>query len=653
MNGTVGLYARVSSEQQQAAGTIASQVAALRERITGDGASLHPEHTYIDDGYSGATLVRPALERLRDAAAAGQLDRLYVHSPDRLARKYAYQVVLLEELQRAGVEVLFVTHPAGQSAEDELLLQVQGMVAEYERARFAERSRRGKRYRAGCGAVSALSAAPYGYRYLPKVDGSGEARYEILLEEARVVRAMFTWVGQDRLSLGAVVHRLEEAGERTRTGKTHWDRGTIRKLLRNPAYTGRAAFGKTRCAPPTTTRVRPARGQPAYPRRSTCAHPVPPDDWITIPVPAIVSPELFAAVGEQLDENRRRARQRGDSVGHLLAGLLCCGCCGYAYVATSTADHHEQRRQHAYYRCTGTEAYRFGGTRICDNRAVRLDHLDALVWREVQGVLADPTRLETEYTRRVTEGATEQADETTASLASRLRAARRGRERLIDGYAEGMFTQQDIAPRLLRLDERIASLERQQHDAEAAADQERDLRLVIATVDEFAATMRGHLEQADEATKRSLIRALVKRIEVHREAVHIVFRIAPLPNDPGAPPDCSPHCGRGGGAVPTPVSTPSPAPIAPPSSRAGGVSSLHQGSGENSEGSAPRLIFMLRWRPGGHGGLHRKCSPAEFTAPVTVGVRQAHGVPIFIPTWRGPPHDLLNRTWSATGMGPH
>jgi len=164
----IALYARVSSSQQADAGTIASQLTVLRERIAADGGAVLPHLEFIDDGYSGGTLVRPGLERLRDAAYAGDVDRLYVLDPDRLARKYAYQVVLLEELQRAGVEVIFLHHPAGHTPEAELLLQLQGMMAEYERAKILERTRRGKRHAASQGAVSVLSGAPYGYRYVTK-----------------------------------------------------------------------------------------------------------------------------------------------------------------------------------------------------------------------------------------------------------------------------------------------------------------------------------------------------------------------------------------------------------------------------------------------------------------------------------------------------
>src|ERR671934_1687827 len=192
------LYARVSSAHQAEAHTVASQVAALRERIAADGLPLPEALQCIDEGYSGATLVRPALERLRDLAAAGAVDRLYVHSPDRLARKYAYQMLLVDEFQRAGVEVIFLNRELGRSPEDELLLQVQGIMAEYERAKIIERHRRGKRHAARAGAVNVLSGAPYGYRYVPKHAGGGQARYEIVPAEARVVRQGFDWVGRDR-----------------------------------------------------------------------------------------------------------------------------------------------------------------------------------------------------------------------------------------------------------------------------------------------------------------------------------------------------------------------------------------------------------------------------------------------------------------------
>src|SRR5882672_4953971 len=245
-NLAVAMYARVSSDQQAQAQTIASQVAALRDRVTADDCELLPECEFIDEGYSGATLVRPGLERLRDLSASGGIERLYVHSPDRLARKYAYQVLLIDEFQRMGIEVVFLNRELSQSPEDELLLQVQGMVAEYERAKILERSRRGKRHAAHAGVVSVLCGAPYGYHYISKQLGGGVARFDLVEHEARVVRQVFTWVGQERVSIGEVCRRLQRAGEPRRDGKSTWDRSVVWGMLRNPAYKGMAGFGKTR-----------------------------------------------------------------------------------------------------------------------------------------------------------------------------------------------------------------------------------------------------------------------------------------------------------------------------------------------------------------------------------------------------------------------
>ena len=184
----IALYARVSTEQQARDHTIASQVAALHERITADEQSLAPEDAYVDEGYSGSFLVRPALERLRDAVATGEIERVYVLAPDRLARRYAHQVLLMEEFRRAGAEVIFLNHAIGGTAEDDLLLQIQGVIAKYERSKILERSRRGRRHAAQSGLVSAFTTGPYGYRYVPKALGGGVARFEVVPEEARVVR---------------------------------------------------------------------------------------------------------------------------------------------------------------------------------------------------------------------------------------------------------------------------------------------------------------------------------------------------------------------------------------------------------------------------------------------------------------------------------
>jgi len=527
------IYARVSSDQQTAAHTIASQVAALRERVALDGLVLPDPMQFLDEGYSGATLVRPALERLRDVIAAGAIERLYVHSPDRLARKYAYQVLLVDEFQRMGVEVVFLNRELGRSPEDDLLLQVQGMMAEYERAKIVERHRRGKLHAARAGVVNVLSGAPYGYRYIDKHSGGGQARYEVQADEARVVRQVFTWVGRDRLSIGEVCRRLTQAGEVTRTGKTVWDRSVVWGILHNPAYMGAAAFGKTRYEP-LRPRLRAQRNRPLQPRRAISVRDMPPEEWLTIAVPALVEADLFGAVQAQLQENQRHARQSRRGARYLLQGLVQCHHCGYALygkpISRKAAKGHT--RLYAYYRCLGTDAYRFGGERVCDQTQVRTDLLDLAVWQEVCTLLAHPERLAEEYARRVHASgrARRQAQPT---LDTQIGKLRQGLARLIDSYAEGLIDKQEFEPRITRLRQRLTALEEQAQQLRDETALTTELRLIIGRLEDFAARVHNGLEEADWTSKRELIRALVKRIDVAHDEVNVVFRVDQRPTDPG------------------------------------------------------------------------------------------------------------------------
>jgi len=235
--------------------------------------------------------------------------------------------LLVDEFRRAGVEVMFLNRALVQRADVGLLLQGQGMIAEYERAKIIERHRRGKRHAARVGTVNVLSGAPYGYRYVTKYEGGGQARYEILPDEARVIRQVFDWVGHHRLTIGEVCRRLTQTGEVTRTGKTVWDRSVVWGIVKNPAYQGAAAFGKTR-QEPLRPRRRAQRNRPVQPRRAVSTSAVPSEDWITIPVPALVEPAVFAAVQEQLRENKRHARQSRRGALYLLQGVLQCQHCG-------------------------------------------------------------------------------------------------------------------------------------------------------------------------------------------------------------------------------------------------------------------------------------------------------------------------------------
>jgi site-specific DNA recombinase len=540
------LYARVSSEQQAQAGTIASQIAAVLQRAREDQLCIEPEAQFIDEGHSGATLVRPALERLRDLAATGGIDRLYVLCPDRLARSYAYQVLLVDELQRCGVEVVFVNRELGKTPEDHLLLQVQGMVAEYERAKIIERSRRGKLHAARRGSVNVLSGAPYGYRYVSGIEGAGAAQYNVHLQQAAVVRRIFQWVGAERLSIGQVCKRLKNEGISSPRGKDYWDRSTVWGVLKNPAYKGQAAFGKTHMGP-MRPRLRGGRRRHEQPRNGQSCFDAPAEQWINIAVPAIVEEEMFDAVAQQLEENRRRSRQGRRGARYLLQGLLVCKCCGYAYYGKqiSLSGGKGKRRDYGYYRCVGTDAYRFGGHRVCPNKQVRQDILDYAVWNDVRSLLSEPGRIEQELDRRLDPDRGNPQQQMHQKLSAQMDKLRRGIARLIDAYGEGLVDKSEFEPRIKSSKERLSQLQEQLQshlDEQARA---RELRLVIDNLEMFAKQVAAGLDQADWTTRRDVIRTLVKRVEIDKEQVKVVYRVDLSPFDRSPERGFLHYCWRG------------------------------------------------------------------------------------------------------------
>jgi len=535
------LYARVSSDHQAEAGTIASQVEALEERLRADGLRPDPELYFLDDGYTGATLVRPALERLRDVAAAGGVDRIYVHCPDRLARHYAYQFLLVEEFQQCGVEVVFLNHAFDDSPEHNMLLQVQGVIAEYERAKILERCRRGRLHAARQGSVSVLGKSPYGYQYITRDQGGGEARYEIVLEEGRIVREIFAWVGQEGVSLRGVCTRLNARGIPTRCGKARWHPATVCGMLKNPAYRGLAAFGKTRAEkrrPP----LRPARGSPEYPRYAKVSRPTPPEQWISIPVPALVSEELFAAVQERLAENRRRNRRRRTGARYLLQGLVVCKQCGYAYTGKRVGVSASTGRGYSYYRCLGTEADRFAGQRVCSNRQVRAREADEAVWQDVCELLSQPQRLEEEYQRRLEGDNGEKVAGDVKQLKQTIRKVKRGIGRLIDAYEGGWIEKAEFEPRIATARRRLDGLRAELETSRDEASQRASLRLAIGQLQQFRDQVSTGLQEAAWPTRRKLIETLIKQVEIDSNGLQIVYRVNPTPFDRGPERGIWPHC---------------------------------------------------------------------------------------------------------------
>jgi len=528
------IYARVSSDQQREEHTIASQTAALIEFAKNHELEVPKEWIFEDEGYSGATLERPGLERVRDLAAEGQVQVVLAYAPDRLSRKYAYQILLIEELARHGVETRFVKAPQSATAEDQLLVQFQGMIAEYERAQILERSRRGKRYRARSGEVSVLSGAPYGYRYIRKTDET-LASYRVIDAEARVVQRVYEMYTVDGLSMGEITRRLNAESIPTRKQSARWERSVVWAMLRNPAYRGAAAFGKTRIAGRMRV-TRALRRRGAIVSSNSIGHERPREEWIEIPVPALVSEDSFARAQELLHENKIRSRRRTITPS-IVQGLVSCQKCGYAFSRTST---YTTARKIHYYKCIGSDGWRKLGGPVCDNvRFVRQDLLDQIVWGEVIRLLEDPTLIQQELDRRL--AAARSSDPTKQreqNLRRELTRVGNSLERLLTAYQEELSSLEQLRERMPPLRQREQALRAElQAIADQTSNQATFLRLA-ETLAAFLGRLRSTADTLDIMERQRIVRLVVKEVLIGDD--NIIIRhsipIASTPPPSGGPP---------------------------------------------------------------------------------------------------------------------
>jgi site-specific DNA recombinase len=515
------IYARVSSARQAKDQTIGSQLSALRDHAATSRLEVPEEWVFADEGHSGATLVRPGLEALRDLAAQGCLDVVLVWSPDRLARKFAYQALLIEELARSGVRVEFVKGPRGDSPEDQLLIQFQGMFAEYEKAQIMERYRRGKAWRAKSGSVNVLGGAPFGYRYVRKTPETG-ARYEVVPHEAALVAEMFRRYADDGAAIADLGRWLTDQGVRTRTGKERWDRSVIWGMLRNPAYAGTAVFGKTQVIHEPAGLNRTARLAGRTVPRQVRTQDRPREEWTGIPVPALVDEETFDRAQQRLAGNKRFA-SRNTKVPSLLQGLAACASCGYGYYRTSATT---ARRKIYYYRCLGSDDYRYQGGRVCGNKPVRADYADKVIWDHVTALLADPALIRAEIGKRLERARTsdpvtrkrgqleQSLAKTTASIAA-----------MITAFSEQLLTIDELRARMPALRARETGLKDQIAALDAqAADRDAYLRLAD-DLEGFLARLRQNSATASTEDRQRVLRALVQDILIGPEKITIRHRI--------------------------------------------------------------------------------------------------------------------------------
>ena len=527
MSKTIALYARVSGNRRVEEGTIESQLASLHAYVEEQGHGLEADLIFSDDGFSGATLARPGLDALRDRAMMGTIDQILVLTPDRLARNHAHQLVLIEEFKRLGVDILFINRPIAQTPEDQLLLQMQGVIAEFEREKIIERSRRGKLHKAKQGRVSVLSGAPYGYVYIAAGE-RGEARYDIHPQEADIVRRVFKLYVDEGLSIGAIARELTADHIPTRRGAPQWERSVVWGMLRNPAYTGEAAYRKTQAV----SRRRPtkqANDHGFYPKHvHSSSRQRPRDEWLLIAVPRIVSPQVFERAGRQLELNKKHAPRNNKRYQYLLSGLLRCQSCGYSIYGKPASNSKYKR---LYYRCMGQDGYRWPQGRVCGGHPIRVDVLDDLVWEQTQQLIQYPEVVFEEYSRRIHSKRKGDLDLTSIMMKKKkeIHTQELEKKRLIDLYQTGIVSLEEIASRLDRIRNRINSVEQEYKLLEEEKHRDQKQLQLIEQFSTFQDKFSSRLGELTFDEKQQVVRLLVEEVLVDSVNEQLVVKhVIPL-----------------------------------------------------------------------------------------------------------------------------
>ena len=526
--GTVAAYLRVSSRVQRDRETIASQREAVLEHAGGCGWTVPKERVFADDGFSGATLDRPALEALRDAVAGGEVETILAWSADRLSRNFAHQMLLQEEFARHGARIVFVQEPDDATPQGMLLRQMLSAISEYERTQIAERSRRGKIHRARQGSLNMISRPPYGYRLIRKTEACG-ARLEIDEAEAAVVRRIYDLYVREYvregLKMHAVSRRLDAEGIRPRHAEC-WPTATVAVILRNEAYVGRAAYLKTVGTGKPARRNRTGRRKAGAVRRLTGRAVRPREEWIELPVPAIVEATVFARAQRRRAENRRFSpRKTADPT--LLQGLCVCAECGYTIGRNSgNSGKGSYGKRIYYYRCHGVDSWRRPQGAVCDNPPVRADELDAEVWREVLALLENPQLVRSEIDSRLAAANdTASNDRRMAALRAESSRNQTRMRRLLDAYQEGLVTLDELremnAPMRTRQRAVLSEL-----DALQTATLDRQSQLALATtVARFLKRMREAAGSLAIAERQRIVRLLVREVRIGKDSVTICHSI--------------------------------------------------------------------------------------------------------------------------------
>jgi len=513
----VAVYVRVSTTRQTQDQTIAQQLERLQQHLQAQGWTMEEANIFRDDGYSGASLKRPGLDRLRDRLKAAAFDVLLITAPDRLARNYVHQVLLLEELQQHGCRVEFLERPMSQDPHDQLLLQIRGAVAEYERSLICERMRRGRLAKLQAGTLLPWTRAPFGYRLDPERPRD-PAGVRLDAAEAAVVAEIYAWYLQPGHSLYSVARRLRALGHLSPSGKAVWGAATIRGILLNPTYTGQVYAGRTHSRPP---HIRRSATHPMG-RSHDSLVPRPEEEWIPVAnVPAVITAEQFAQAKAKLAENQSFATRNNKAHTYLLRALVSCGHCLRACQGRCAS--HNLR----YYLCSGkVAAIQRTGREYCHSRYLPAEQLDELVWCDLVDLLQQPAILAQALARA------QGGEWLPQELQARREQLRKGQkqleqqlERLTEAYLGEVIPLPEYQRRRAELERRQTALQQQAQQLQEQVQQQTHVAQLTESLTVFCARTKAGLATATFAQRRQLVELLIDRVVVTDDQVEIRYAI--------------------------------------------------------------------------------------------------------------------------------
>ena len=521
----IAIYVRVSTQRQAQTQTIEQQIERLKAHIVSQGWLLEPEQVYRDDGYSGGKLNRPGLDSLRDHARLAEFERVLITAPDRLARNYVQQVLLIEELERRGIAIEFLDRPMSSDPHDQLLLQIRGAVAEYERTLIADRMRRGRLTRYRAGTLTPWTRSVFGYQFDPEHPRDPNL-VQLDPSESEMVKQMFAWYLEPGKTLYFIAKRLTDLGLLTPSGKPRWNTSSVRGILKNPAYTGTTYANRSH---PVPSKKRKSALLPVGPGQSKVPRPL--EDWIPIQVPAIVSQDMFDQVQEKLSYNLLMSPRNNTTNQYLLRGLISCGQCHLS------AGGKVRPGGYRYYVCRGqSDALRAAQGHRCTARYAPADQLDQLVWQDLCSVLTHPEMIA--YALERAHGVHWLPQELQAQVESFQKASRQlelQQERLLEAYLADIVKLPELERKRNELARKQEVLRLQLIQLQTQVDQRLEISKVAETIEVFCAQIRPVLDQADFNQKRQLVELLIDCVVVSDENVEIRYVIPTHPEGPHLP----------------------------------------------------------------------------------------------------------------------